>query len=129
MSLSLDCITIDAGDPSELARFWAEVLDYEVEYDSATDPDHDLPEREIALAPQSGTTTKLLFVSVPDEKRTKNRLHFDLRPDDQDAEIARLEKLGATRVDIGQGSQTWVVMADPEGNEFCILRSRSNGDG
>ena len=129
MTLSLDCVTIDAHDPAALAKFWGEVLDYEVEYDSANDPEHDLPEREVALAPRSGTTTTLLFVSVEDEKRTKNRLHFDLRPDDQDAEVARVEKLGARRVDIGQGNQTWVVMADPEGNEFCILRSVSAGDG
>jgi hypothetical protein len=53
----------------------------------------------------------------------KNRVHLDLRPDDRDAEVARLEDLGATHVDIGQGDQTWVVLADPEGNEFCILRS------
>ncbi len=54
----------------------------------------------------------------------KNRLHLDLRPEDQDAEVARLEALGATRVDIGQGDGvTWVVMADPEGNEFCVLRT------
>lgn len=125
MALSLDCVTIDARDPGKLASFWAEVLDYTIEYDSADDPDHDLPEREVGLAPTDGSTTKLLFVTVTDEKKTKNPLHFDLRPDDQDAEVARVEKLGATKVDIGQGDQTWVVMADPEGNEFCILRSRA----
>lgn len=58
----------------------------------------------------------------------KNRLHFDLRPDDQAAEVARVEALGARKVDIGQGNQTWIVMADPEGNEFCILRARSPKD-
>ena len=54
----------------------------------------------------------------------KNRLHLDLRPDDQAAEIARFEALGARRVDVGQGDVTWVVLADPEGNEFCILGAR-----
>jgi hypothetical protein len=61
---------------------------------------------------------------VPESKTVKNRLHLDLRPDDQDAEVARFEELGARRVDVGQsGEETWVVMADPEGNEFCILRA------
>lgn len=63
----------------------------------------------------------LLFVEVPEPKRSKNRLHIDLRPEHQAEEVARLEGLGAVRVDIGQGDdRTWVVMADPEGNEFCV---------
>ena len=57
------------------------------------------------------------------EKTAKNRVHFDLRPDDQQAEVQRLEGLGARRIEIGQTDVTWVVMADPEGNEFCVLRS------
>ena len=66
----------------------------------------------------------LLFIKAPDAKSAKNRLHLDLRPDDRDAEVARLEALGAKRVDIGQGPDvTWVVMADPDGNEFCVLRA------
>jgi hypothetical protein len=60
---------------------------------------------------------------VTDERIVKNRLHFDLRPSDQSAEVERLTTLGATRVDIGQGAlSTWVVLADPEGNEFCVLK-------
>lgn len=128
MPLYLDWVTIDAHDPERLARFWSEALDYEVEYDSKNDPDSDAPEREIALAPKNGSTTKILIIEVHDEKNAKNRLHFDLRPDDQAAEVARVEALGARRVDIGQGEQTWVVLADPEGNEFCILRARSPED-
>ena len=62
-----------------------------------------------------------MFLRVPDAKAGKNRLHLDLRPADQAAEVARLEELGARRVDIGQGSVRWVVMADPDGNEFCVL--------
>ncbi|HHX45982.1 MULTISPECIES: VOC family protein [Brevibacterium] len=59
-----------------------------------------------------------------EEKVVKNRLHLDFRPDDQDAEVARLLALGARRVDVGQtGDEPWVVLADPEGNEFCILSS------
>ena len=66
----------------------------------------------------------LLFLRVPERKEAKNRLHLDLRPEDRDAEVARLEGLGAMRVDVGQGPDvTWVVMADPDGNEFCVLRA------
>jgi len=65
----------------------------------------------------------LLFLRVPEEKAVKNRLHLDLRPADQAAEVARLEGLGARRVDVGQGTRvSWVVLADPDGNEFCVLR-------
>ena len=66
----------------------------------------------------------LLFVPVSGQKSIKNRLHLDFRPDDRDAEVERLVALGATRANIGQGEQPWVVLADPEGNEFCVLRSR-----
>ena len=62
-----------------------------------------------------------LFLAVPDDKVVKNRIHFDFRPDDQQAEVERVIALGARHVDIGQGEQSWVVLADPEGNEFCIL--------
>jgi hypothetical protein len=68
----------------------------------------------------------LLFIQVPETKPGKNRLHLDLRPEDQAAQVARLEGLGATRTDVGQdGAATWVVMADPEGNEFCLLSAYS----
>jgi hypothetical protein len=60
---------------------------------------------------------------VPEQKVGKNRLHIDLRPQDQAAEVARLEDLGARRVDVGQGDVSWVVMADPAGNEFCVLQA------
>ena len=61
---------------------------------------------------------------MPEQKSVKNRLHIDLRPDDQAAEVARIEALGATRVAVGQGGDvSWVVLADPEGNEFCVLRA------
>ncbi len=128
MTLYLDCVTIDAHDPERLAAFWSEALDYEIEYDSKNDADNDAPEHEIVLAPKNGSTTKLLIVEGHDKKESKNRLHFDLRPVDQAAEVARVEALGARRIDIGQGEQTWVVLADPEGNEFCILRARSAED-
>lgn len=73
---------------------------------------------------EDGVAPDLLFLRVPESKTVKNRLHIDLRPDDQAAEVLRLEQLGAKRVDIGQGPDvSWVVMADPEGNEFCVLRA------
>ena len=79
---------------------------------------------EIAGPPGSGPS--LVFVPVPEAKTIKNRLHIDVNPVgcDQAQEVERLIGLGARRVDIGQGEQTWVVLADPEGNEFCVLRSR-----
>ena len=119
MSLSLQCIVIDAADPDRLAAFWQEALGWR--------RTHDAPD-EVALEPpagslEDGVVPDLLFVRVPDEKAGKNRLHLDLRPDDQGAEIARLEGLGATRADVGQRDDAgWVVMADPEGNEYCVLR-------
>jgi predicted enzyme related to lactoylglutathione lyase len=66
----------------------------------------------------------LEFVRLDESKKAKSRPHLDFRPDDQDAEVARLEAHGAKRVDIGQGGRSWVVMADPEGNEFCVLGRR-----
>ncbi len=80
---------------------------------------------EIQSAPSS--LPGLLFLNVPGDKSGKNGLHLDLRPDDRDAEVARLISLGANRVDIGQSEPTWVVLADPEGNEFCVLRPNPAG--
>ena len=77
-----------------------------------------------AGSPEDGVAPDLLFLRVPEAKSGKNRLHIDLRPKDQAAEVARLEALGARRVDVGQGADvTWVVLADPDGNEFCVLRA------
>jgi hypothetical protein len=75
-----------------------------------------------------GVGTRLIFLKVPEGKSVKNRLHLDLRPDDRDAEVERLIGLGARKVDIGQGDVTWVVMADPQGNEFCVLRELEDAD-
>jgi hypothetical protein len=87
-------------------------------------PPHLLDEsREI---PRAERGPGLVFVTVPETKTLKNRLHIDLAPatDDQEAEVRRLESLGARRMDIGQGDARWVVLADPEGNEFCVLTPR-----
>jgi predicted enzyme related to lactoylglutathione lyase len=115
MALVAEWLDIDANDPAALARFWAAALDYKLE--PGDDP------AEAAVIPKDGKGVQLLFLQVPEGKTIKNRLHLDLRPADQDAEVERLLGLGARRVDIGQGEQTWVVLADPEGNEFCVLRA------
>jgi predicted enzyme related to lactoylglutathione lyase len=110
-------VVVDAADPRRLSAFWAEVLGWEV-----TDED----ETGVEISPPGGGRPKLVFVPVPEAKAGKNRLHLDVNPTgcDQVAELARLHALGATDVDIGQGDQTWYVLADPEGNEFCLLRTR-----
>jgi predicted enzyme related to lactoylglutathione lyase len=107
-------IVVDAEDPARLARWWAEALGYQIF--------HEAPD-EVEIRRHPDEMPGLLFTPVPEVKTVKNRLHIDLRPDDQAAEVARAEAMGATRVDIGQGEPTWVVLADPEGNEFCILRA------
>jgi len=110
---------VDAADAAGLARFWADVLDYEIVYEA---PD------EVVIARDEHTYPGLIFLPVPESKTVKNRLHIDLNPDDQAAEVDRLLGLGATRADIGQGEDvTWVVLADPEGNEFCVLSARGQG--
>ena len=108
-------VVVDAEDPARLARWWAEALHYRIVHEA---PD----EVEIRRTPDE--MPGLLFTSVPDAKKVKNRLHLDLRPDDQEAEVERLVDMGARPVDIGQHDVGWVVLADPEGNEFCVLASR-----
>ena len=120
MSLQINTLTVDCHDQHEQARFWAEALGWEV----VLDPDGDpmiVPTSDRAAFPPGAFP--ILFLGVPSRQTEKNRLHLDLAPDDQDAEVDRLERLGATRVDIGQKDVSWVVMADPEGNEFCVLKS------
>jgi hypothetical protein len=125
MSLKFDWVAIDCHDPKKVAAFWEGALpDYRILPDDTSDPDDD----EVLLLPEDRRGPKLLFLKVPDGKKVKNRLHFDLRPEtDRDTEVTRLEGLGAKKVDIGQGSDvTWTVMADVEGNEFCVLRALSD---
>lgn len=123
MALDFDFLTVDSHSPRALAEFWAKALDdYEI-LEDADDEDQE-EEEEVVLLPASRRGPKILFLKVPDTKTVKNRLHFDLRPSGttKDEEVARLEAVGARRVDIGQKDVTWTVMADPEGNEFCVLR-------
>ena len=120
MTSELHAVTVDAANPGRLADFWSQMLGYKVVYDSA---------EEVAIDKPDESGPEVLFIKVPEGKSVKNRLHFDLRPDDQDAEVERALALGARHVDIGQGRDpetTWKVLADPEGNEFCILARRSD---
>lgn len=114
MSLRWEEVVVDCRDQLALSRWWIEVLGWDV-----VDSDED--ETELRN-PEGGAT--LMFLNVPEPKTIKNRLHLDFVPDDQDAEVARLLALGATRMDVGQADEPWVVLADPEGNEFCILSAR-----
>lgn len=122
MTLRLQNVSVDAHEPEKLAGFWREALGWRI---TSVEPEEVVLEPP-AGSPEEGIVADILFLLVPEEKATKNRLHFDLRPSDQDAEVERLIDLGATRVDIGQSPAcTWVVLADPEGNEFCVLRALS----
>jgi predicted enzyme related to lactoylglutathione lyase len=119
MALHIETVTIDAEDPVSLARFWSEVLDWEWREDE----DGDVWVEPGRHHPDRGTVRPLLFLEVPETKAVKNRLHLDLTPDDQESEVERLRDLGATPASVGQrGDEDWVVLADPEGNEFCVLR-------
>ena len=117
--LRWQCVCIDTPDPAGLATFWQGALGWRRTHEA----DDVVILEPPAGSPEDGVSPDLLFVLVPEAKATKNRLHLDLRPLDQTAEVARLEGLGARRVDIGQRDVSWVVMADPEGNEFCVLRA------
>ena len=116
-------LAIDCADPDALAGFWCAVLDYEVQ-----DADDGL----VTIGPATGDGSGLVpqsltFARVPEAKTVKNRLHLDLNPADrdQDEEVRRLLDLGARHADVGQGDDvSWVVLADPEGNEFCVLATR-----
>lgn len=115
MTLEWEQVIVDAHDPAGLGRWWADALGWVVVND---DPE------EFEIRPSPEQVPGLLFVDVDEPKQVKNRLHLDFRPDDRDAEVDRLIALGATHVDVGQGEQSWIVLADPEGNEFCVLSSR-----
>ena len=120
--LKLGYILVDCKDPAKVSNFWESVLGWKVTYLDETGA---MLENSVKL--ENGEKfPPILFYKNPDEKVAKNRLHFDLTPDDQSAEVARIESLGGKRIEIGQSADpntTWVVMADIEGNEFCVLKS------
>lgn len=130
MALRWYSVVIEARDHRALGSWWAEALGWVTAFDT---------DEEVVLWPPWGeefasglpferVPPGLVFVPVEHAKQGKNRLHLDFAPhvgDDREAEIERLLAMGATRVDVGQGEDaTWEVLADPEGNEFCLLSSR-----
>lgn len=118
--LSIQCFNLDTVDPDRIASFWQEALGWRRTYETADEVVLEPP----LGSPQDGVAPDLLFLRVPESKTVKNRWHLDLRPGNQAAEVARLEGLGARRMDVGQGHDvSWVVMTDPDGNEFCVLRA------
>jgi len=122
MSSYISHTSVDCADAYTLSRWWGTTLDYAEDPDDPNEPGH---EECLILSPDR--QHRVLFIEVSDAKQVKNRIHFDLRPREgtRDEELARLLEHGATvvadrRLPDGRG---WVVLADPEGNEFCILRS------
>ncbi|MBV9100590.1 MAG: VOC family protein [Candidatus Dormibacteraeota bacterium] len=113
-------IVFDCADAKRVAAFWSQVLDWPLKED----------DDGLCWLSSTGEPTApaplLVFIPVPEPKTVKNRVHIDVNPSgaDQDEELERLLALGARRVDIGQGDVPWVVLADAEGNEFCLLKRR-----
>jgi predicted enzyme related to lactoylglutathione lyase len=110
--LRIGNVTFDCEQPQRLAEFWAAVTGYAVDQSSP---------HFARLVPQADSGPNLLFIKVPEPRSGKNRVHVDLRGDDMEAEIYRLVDLGATEGEFhSEHGVRWTVMADPEGNEFCI---------
>ncbi|REE97353.1 VOC family protein [Thermomonospora umbrina] len=108
-------VVVDCADPRAMVRFWGEAIDWTV---------HEVTDDHAVLRSAEGVGPYLEFRRTPEAEIVGNRVHLDLLPyagDDQAAEAARLRALGATDVDLGQGDVPWIVLADPEGNEFCVL--------
>jgi predicted enzyme related to lactoylglutathione lyase len=122
MNVSLHHIVIDAHDLPGLARFWSQVLGWRILSER---------EREVVIGTDVDAPVGICLMPASEKKSVKNRVHLDLNPggdagrEDREAEIQRILALGARHVDIGQtGDESWTVLADPEGNEFCILRPK-----
>jgi Glyoxalase-like domain len=116
-------LVVDAADPGRLARFWAAALRWEVGAEESDEVDVWPP----GFSYPDTSALPLVFVPVPEPKTGKNRVHLDLATESarhQAAEVERLLALGAVPADIGQGDLPWTVLADPEGNEFCVLDPR-----
>ncbi|HEU4566709.1 MAG TPA: VOC family protein [Marmoricola sp.] len=122
------CTSVDCRNAYELSEWWKPVLGYE---DLPDDPN--LPGHSECLIRDPETGHRVLFIEVPEGKQVKNRIHFDLAPRQgtRDEEVTRVIGLGATQLDDRRepDGKGWVVLADPEGNEFCILRSEAERAG
>jgi predicted enzyme related to lactoylglutathione lyase len=111
-------IVLDTADPAAMAPFWSEVAGW---------PVVDQGDDHASLARPDGVGPQLELIRVDDPKVAKNRVHIDVAPyaaDDHEAEVSRIRQLGASPADVGQGEQSWVVLAGPDGNEFCVLSPR-----
>ena len=133
MTSRLAEIAVDCADSIALARFWAAALDYVVlddEDDVVEVGPRTSDEQRLEQIRSGPVVPTLVFAPVPEGKTVKNRLHIDISPVDcdQGAEIARLEGLGARRTNLAPEGASWVTMLDPEGNEFCVLRSLAPGE-
>jgi hypothetical protein len=120
-------LAIDCADPKGLARFWCSVLGYEVQDEDDGIVTIGSPTVPASKNQPGAVPPTLTFARVPEGKTVKNRLHLDVTPADgkQDDEVRRLLDLGARHADVGQtGDESWVCLADPEGNEFCVLADR-----
>lgn len=118
MHVTWEALTVDSYDPAFCASWWAETLGWQVVPGGL---------EGIEVRPPDGRGASLFFVASPEPKSTKNRLHLDLYAEDQSAAVEALEARGAQRVDIGQGTDAgWIVLRDPEGNEFCLLEPRNS---
>jgi predicted enzyme related to lactoylglutathione lyase len=113
VTLELGAVTFDAEDPHELASFWAALLE------TTWRAGHDLP--EVAVVPGAEARPTFFFLPVPEAKTAKNRCHVDLHTAELDEQVGRACRLGAVRVAEHDHAGRWVVLADPEGNEFCIV--------
>ena len=121
MASRISALSIDAGDPAGLAEFWCEVLGWHVIERS---------DEGVSIAGDIDGWPVIDFLPVPEAKVVKNRLHLDLRADEGDhpVELRRLRELGAVPADVGQPPEApWVVLTDPEGNEFCLLTDPDRG--
>jgi hypothetical protein len=119
MAPRIQCLCIGSRDPAKTASCWQAALGWRRTFEEENQVVLEPPEG----SPEDGIAPDLLFLKVGEGKMVKNRLHLDLRPVDQAAEIARLEALGASRIDVGQRAVSWVVMTDSDGNEFDVLQA------
>jgi predicted enzyme related to lactoylglutathione lyase len=113
MTLTPHAITFDADDAGALARFWSAALSLPVQDGASAE-----------FAAVSGDDLTYLFFAVPENKTAKNRMHLDLEAADREAEVERLLSLGASHLGDHDEGVRWTVMADPEGNEFCVVQAR-----
>jgi hypothetical protein len=129
MSIRIASVTLDCADALTVGRFWSAALGGPLDPDASSDfAAIGFAGRRDRLgwaSVERGDDPTWIFAKVPEPKSAKNRLHLDLMAPDPEAEVARLVELGATRVaDMDEYGYTWTVMADPEGNEFCVAKAR-----